>query len=336
MLKAAIAKLERQENLSAVEITGAMKELVSGQAAHDDISRFLLLMRAKSATVEEITAAAMVMREFWVPVGTKHKVILDTCGTGGDKRHTFNISTVVALIVAAAGVAVAKHGNRSVSSKCGSADILEALGVKLISDPVKLGQCLDQVGIAFLFAQFLHPAMKHVAVVRKELGVETVFNVLGPLINPAQNTHQMMGIYSRDLVEPIAQVLRNLGLKRALVVHGNDGLDEITTTDKTFVAEWNGRDIVTYDIEPQELGFAKTKLEDLSGGDLAVSVKIVNDILAGVNGPKRDIVVLNAGYALYAAGKVKDVTSGIKLAAQMLDSGKAREKLRELIEWTNK
>jgi len=213
---------------------------------------------------------------------------------------------------------------------------LEALGVKLISDPVKLGQCLDQVGIAFLFAQFLHPAMKHVAVVRKELGVETVFNVLGPLINPAQNTHQMMGIYSRDLVEPIAQVLRNLGLKRALVVHGNDGLDEITTTDKTFVAEWNGRDIVTYDIEPQELGFAKTKLEDLSGGDLAVSVKIVNDILAGVNGPKRDIVVLNAGYALYAAGKVKDVTSGIKLAAQMLDSGKAREKLRELIEWTNK
>lgn len=284
MIKICLEKLKRKENLTEEEIFGAMKSIMAAESSQDERREFLLLMREKRATVDEITGAAKVLREFWVPVKTKHKVILDTCGTGGDKKHTFNISTVVALVLAASGVAVAKHGNRSVSSKCGSADILEALGVKLISDPILLGECLDKLGIAFLFAQALHPAMKNVAAVRKELGVETVFNILGPLINPARNTHQIMGIYSRDLVEPIAEVLRNLGLKRAMVVHGSDGLDEITTTGKTFVAEWNGKEIITYDIEPDEFGIKPAAPGDLQGGDLKTNVKIVQDILSGRKG----------------------------------------------------
>jgi anthranilate phosphoribosyltransferase len=249
-MKTYLQKLQDKENLSQPEIIEIMKVLMSGEAAHADILEFLRLLRAKGATVEEITGAAQVLREFSLPVKTKHKLVLDTCGTGGDRRNTFNISTVTALVVAAGGVAVAKHGNRSVSSKCGSVDVLEALGVKLLTDPVLLGKCLDDVGIAFLFAQALHPAMKNVARARKELGVETIFNLLGPLLNPARATHQIMGIYSHDLVEPIAQVLKNLGLERALVVHGSDGLDEVTITGKTFVAEWTGKEIETYDIEP--------------------------------------------------------------------------------------
>ena len=331
-----IEKLQRKENLTQPEIEAVMGSIMSGEASDEEIAEFLLCLRDKGATVEEITGAAQIMRRFVVPIPTKQKEILDTCGTGGDRRNTFNISTITALVVAGAGVVVAKHGNRSVSSRCGSADVLEALGVNLAVSKECLSECLDKIGIAFLFAQKLHPAMKNVASARKKLKVETIFNVLGPLTNPAGATHQVMGVYSRDLVEPIARVLRNLGLKKALVVHGSDGLDEITITGKTFLSELNGQGIITYDISPEELGIKKAAVKDLEGGDLKTNAAIVEDILSGQKGPKRDIVVFNAAYALYAAEKVKDISDGMNLAKESIDSGKAGRKLEELKSFTNR
>lgn len=313
-----------------------MQTIMSGQASDGDIREFLVTLNDKGPTVEEITGAARILRRFSVPIKTKHSVVLDTCGTGGDQKDTFNISTVTALVVAGSGVVVAKHGNRSVSSKCGSACVLEGLGVNLQAEEGRLRECLDEAGIAFLFAQKLHPAMKNVAPVRKALGVKTIFNILGPLINPARATHQMMGVYSRDLVEPMAHVLQNLGLKRGLVVHGSDGLDEITTTARTFVGEFNGREVITYDIDPQELGLPVAQDKDLKGGGIEDNVRIVNEILDGERGPKRDVVVLNAAYALYTAQRVKNITDGMRMAEQSIDSGRAREKLEALKRLTNR
>jgi len=331
-----IQKIIAKENLSQEEIQDVMKQIMSGKADKRDISDFLLALRDKGPTIEEITGAAKIMRHFVIGIKTKHKTILDTCGTGGDKKNTFNISTIAALVVAGADVAVAKHGNRSVSSRCGSADILEALGVNLDVEERHMSACLDEVGIAFLFAQKLHPAMKHVAPVRKELGVETIFNVLGPLTNPAAATHQIMGVYSRDYVEPMAHVLGNLGLKKALVVHGSDGLDEITTTGKTFISEFNGKEVVSYDISPEELGIKLAKEGELEGGDIQENVKIVENILRGEDGAQKDIVTINAAYALYAADKVQDITAGMDLARESIESGKARQKLEALKEFTNR
>jgi len=333
-MKSIINKLQEKKNLTADEMTQVMQAIMSGQALSGDIRSFLLALRTKGATVEEITVAAQIMREFVVRVSVADRVVLDTCGTGGDKVGTFNVSTLAALVVAGAGVKVAKHGNRSVSSRCGSADILEALGVDIHMPVERLAECLEKTGIAFLFAQRLHPAMKNVAPIRKELGVETIFNVLGPLTNPALATHQMMGIYDKALVEPMAHVLRNLGLKKALVVHGCDGLDEVTTTGKTFVSEFNGRDIQSYTITPMELGIRIVKLEDLKGGDLEVNVQISRDILAGQEGPQADIVLLNAGCALYISEKAKTISEGIAQARVSLKSGKAREKLEALQEFS--
>jgi anthranilate phosphoribosyltransferase len=330
-----IARLRQGRNLTHEEIEGIMREIMSGTAAPEDVGSFLLALRDKGPTVDEITGAARVMRQFVIPVKTRHETLLDTCGTGGDRKHTFNISTLVALVVSAAGVPVAKHGNRSVSSQCGSADILEGLGVNLSLDEKQLGQCLDEVGIAFLFAQRLHPAMKNVAPIRKVLGVETIFNVLGPLTNPANATHQMMGVYNRDLVEPLARVLGNLGLQRALVVHGSDGLDEITTTGRTFISEYSAKGEISYDIEPQELGIPLARLEDLTGGDLTANLQIFVDLIDGVPGPKADIVVLNAAYALYTAGKVEAIAEGIDVARETLMGGSARRKLEELKAFTH-
>lgn len=313
-----------------------MRLIMSGKAVSEEIGAFLMALREKGPTVEEITGAAKIMRQFVLKVNTKHRTVLDTCGTGGDRKNTFNISTITALVVAGAGVVVAKHGNRSVSSKCGSADILEALGVNLNVEEDFLSECLDEIGIAFLFAQRLHPAMKNVAAVRRELKVDTIFNILGPLTNPANATHQMVGVYNRDLVEPVTHVLRNLGLKRALVVHGSDGLDEITTTGLTFISEYNGREIISYDICPEELGFAKASAHDLDGGDLAHNVKIFESVLRGERGAKRDIVLLNAAFALYTVGKAEKIEQGIALAAESIDSGAALRKLEDLKKFTNK
>lgn len=331
-----IDKVLNRYNLSKEEVRNVMKIIMSGDASEDDLTQYLLALNDKGPTVEEITGAVEIMRQFVVGVKTRHEVVLDTCGTGGDHKGTFNISTISALVVAGAGVAVAKHGNRSVSSVCGSADLLEALGVNLNLDDAKLGLCLDEIGIAFLFAQNLHPAMKNVAPVRKSIGVKTIFNILGPLTNPAQATHQVMGVYNRDLVEPMAEVLKNLGLKRALVVHGNDGLDEITITDKTFVSEFNGVDVVSYDIDPEEIGIARATHEDLAVGDINDNVSIALEVLNGKKGPRRDIVLINAAYALYTAQKVKAIADGLAAARESIDSGCAFAKLEKLKEFSNR
>ncbi len=335
-MKSYLQKIREKKSLTSFEIEEVMKAIMSGSVTSEDLSAFLLGLREKGHTVEEITGAARVMRQFSIKIKTKHKKILDTCGTGGDKKGTFNISTLVAFVVAGAGVIVAKHGNRSVSSKCGSADILEALGVNLNLDEQALGKCLDEVGIAFLFAQKLHPAMKHAAPVRKALGVETIFNLLGPLTNPAQATHQMVGVYDKSFVEPVANVLKNLGSKRALVVHGSDGLDEITTTGATFISEYDGKEIRSYATSPEEFKMDIAADADLKGGDLPVNAKIAQDILEGKGGAKRDIVLLNAAYALYIVEAVKDIPDGIERAASAIDSRKARQKLNELIEFTHR
>ena len=334
-MKNYIQMIKNNENLAQSEIEVVMRSIMSGQASKGEVADFLLSLQAKGPTVEEITGAAKIMRQFVVGIQSNHKVILDTCGTGGDKKNTFNISTLTALVVAGAGVVVAKHGNRSVSSQCGSADLLEALGVNLNVEESHLKECLDAVGLVFLFAQKLHPAMKYVAPIRKELAVETIFNILGPLTNPANATHQMVGVYSRELIEPIAYVLKNLGLKKAIVVHGSDGLDEITTTGKTFICEYNGRDIISYDISPDELGVPVAQPLDLVGGNLKTNVRIFQEILNGQQGPRRDIVVLNAAYALYLSGKAGNISDGIKLAKESIDSGKAQRKLRELKDFTS-
>ena len=330
-----IDKIISKRNLTHEEITVVMELIMSGHAPVDQVQDFLLALNAKGPTVEEITACALMMRKFVVSIKTKHDVILDTCGTGGDLKGSFNISTTAAFVIASCGVAVAKHGNRSVSSKCGSADVLESLGVNLEIEERLVGQCLDKVGIAFLFAQRLHPAMKNVASVRRNLGVKTIFNILGPLTNPAKATHQIVGVYSRDLVEPMIEVLKNLGLKKALVVHGHDGLDEVTTTGKTFIGEFNGKEIITYDIDAQELGLPLASTDDLDGGDKHQNAQIVTDVLKSQRGPKRDIVLLNAAYGLYTAGAVSNISQGILMAEHAIDSGRAYQKLEELKEFTN-
>lgn len=335
-MKDYIQKLSNREHLTQREIEDAMLAIMSGQASKEETGSFLMALRAKGATVDEITGAARVLRRYVVTIPTKHKSILDTCGTGGDKKNTFNISTLTALVVAGAGVVVAKHGNRSVSSRCGSADILEALGVNIRLEERRTSACLDELGIAFLFAQTLHPAMKNVAVIRKELGVETIFNILGPLTNPAGATHQILGVYSRDLVEPMAEVLKNLGIRRALVVHGTDGLDEVTTTAQTFISEYDGKEVISYDVTPEEFGFPLARPQDLEGGDLATNVRIFTSILDGKKGSQRDVVVINAAYALYVAEKVKNINEGIALAENSIDSGKAWKKLNDLKEFTNR
>ncbi len=333
-MKPVLQKLKNKEDLSAAEMEKVMQAIMSGKAEKEEIAAFLLALREKGPTVDEITAAARILRRFALKVGTCRDIVLDTCGTGGDKKNTFNISTIAAFVIAGAGVAVAKHGNRSVSSKAGSADLLEALGVNLNAEQELLSECLDEIGIAFLFAQKFHPAMKNVAAARKELGVETIFNILGPLINPAMPTHQMTGVYRKDLLSPMVQVLKNLGLKRAMVVHGLNGMDEVTTTGKTFVHEFNGQNIIEYEINPKDFKIAPAQEEDLQGGDLKTHVKIAQEILKGKGGPKRDIVILNAACGLYIAEKAKDIAEGITLANQSIDSGKALEKLEALQEFT--
>ncbi len=335
-MKQFIKKIAAKENLTSEEMQKVMQEIMNGKVSNEDLAVFLLALRSKVPSIDEITGAAQAMREFSIKIPCdQYETVLDTCGTGGDKSGTFNISTVTALVVAGAGCIVAKHGNRSVSSRCGSADILEGLGVNIEIDSDGMSNCLDKVGIAFLFAQKLHPAMRYAASVRKELKVETIFNILGPLTSPACATHQIMGIYTKDFVEPMAHVFKNLGLKKALVVHGNDGLDEITTTTETFVSEYNGQEIVSYGISPEKHKIPLSDPKDIKGGELEVNIQIVKDILQGAKGPKRDIVLLNAGYALYIAEKAKDADEGIKLAMHSIDSGKAQKKLDLLKKITN-
>ena len=329
-------KLQEKKNLTRGQMQSVMTEIMSGRATELEMHEFLTTLNAKGATVEEITGAAQIMRRFVLPVDVDHDVVLDTCGTGGDEKHTFNISTLAAIVVAACGVMVAKHGNRSVSSHCGSADVLEALGVKISLPHERVQECLKTVGLAFLFAQSHHPAMKHIAAIRKSLGVKTIFNILGPLTNPARATHQMMGVYSKHLVEQMAHVHQNLGAKRAIVVHGADGLDEMTTTDYTYVSEFNGQEVISYTVTPQKFGIRPAKDEFLRGGDIQENAAIARAILSGETGPKRDIVLLNAAFALYAAERVKTPLEGFAMATEAIDAKRAALKLEELQEFTNR
>ncbi|MFH0754980.1 MAG: anthranilate phosphoribosyltransferase [Candidatus Omnitrophota bacterium] len=331
-----IDRLQQKKNLTHGQMHAAMTEIMSGRATDSDIRDFLVALNAKGFTVEEITVGAEIMRKLVVPVKTDLTKVFDIVGTGGDAKHSFNISTAAAFVVAAAGVPVAKHGNRSVSSLCGSADVLEALGVNITLGHDRLAECLKQIGIVFLFAQQHHPAMKHVAAIRKELGVKTIFNILGPLTNPAFATHQMMGVYSRHLVEQMVHVLKNLGAKRVVAVHSLDGLDEVSTADKTLVCDFQGGGIKTYEVSPEDFGVVRAKERDFIGGDKVENARILRAILEGQKGPKTDIVLLNSAFGLYAAEAVASVPEGLKLAEALIGGGKALQKLEQLKEFTHR
>ncbi|MDD5108006.1 MAG: anthranilate phosphoribosyltransferase [Candidatus Omnitrophica bacterium] len=334
MIKDLIKQLLDKKDLTESQMQQVMQEILSGTVDTADIIAFLTSLNDKGETVEELTAAVNVMLKYVEPIIIDKPNILDTCGTGGDKKGTFNISTLTALVASGAGVTVAKHGNRSVSSKCGSADILEALGVNINMDKVKIKRCLEEIGIAFLFAPNLHPAMRFVMPARKQIAQKTMFNILGPLINPARATNQLIGVYSKEWSRPLAQVLHNLGSKHILVVYGADGLDEVTITDKTFVAEVVGGSLKEYEITPEDFGFKRARINDLLGGSIQENVLIARNVLAGGKGTHRDIVLLNAGCAIYAADKAKTVQEGIKLAEKSIDSGQAAKKLELLKEYS--
>jgi anthranilate phosphoribosyltransferase len=324
-----------------------MTEVLSGQCSDPQIAALLVALHMKGETVEEIVGFAEAIRAAAVPLdlhatsvldasGTERDALVDTCGTGGDASGTFNISTATAFVVAGAGVRVAKHGNRSMTSKCGSADVMEALGVNINLPTDQLATCLEQVGIAFLFAPALHSAMKHVQSTRRALQLRTVFNLLGPLTNPARATCQVVGVYSADLVEKLAEALSMLGLQRALVVHGSDGLDEITITGPTRIGEVRSGQVHTYEVTPEEFGLPRAPLEAIAGGDAATNANLIREVLSGKKSPRRDIVLLNAAAALVAAGKSDHLRDAVPQAAQAIDSGSAAAKLEALIAFTAK
>lgn len=334
MIQQAVYNILSGCNLSAADTRAVMMEMMEGEATMAQMGAFLAAMRLKGETIEEITACAQVMREKCVKL-TPAADVLDIVGTGGDELFTFNISTVAAFVVAAGGVPVAKHGNRSVSSKCGSADVLEALGANLFLTAKQSEAVLEEAGICFMLAQTYHSAMKHVAPVRKELGVRTIFNILGPLANPAGATLQLLGVYDENLVEPLARVLLNLGVKRAMVVHGHDGLDEITLTASSTICEVADGRVNSYFITPEQFGLARCKPPDLRGGDPAQNAAIARAILSGEKGPKRDTVVLNAGCCLYMGKNDMTMRQCVVLAEEMIDSGKAMATLDKFVACTN-
>ena len=335
-----------RESLTREEARAVMTEVFSGSATDAQIAALLVALHMKGETVEEIVGFAEAIRAVAEPLplhdastvsvsGIGPSPLVDTCGTGGDATGTFNISTAAAFVVAGAGVRVAKHGNRSLSSKCGSADVMEALGIKISLPSAVLAACLEEVGIVFLFAPAMHSAMKYVQPARRELRLRTIFNLLGPLTNPARASAQVVGVYSLDLVEKVAEALSMLGTHRALVVHGLDGLDETTITGPTRIAEVREGSVRTYEVTPEEFGMKRAQLEDISGGDAAANAAIIREILAGKKSPKRDVVLLNAAAALVAAGKVEHLADAVPLAAQSIDSGAAAAKLETLVKFTN-
>ena len=328
-IRAALSRLTAGESLSREETEDLFGQIMDGMVTETFKAALLIALRMKGEAVAEISGAAAAMRRRAIPIPHQRQGLVDTCGTGGDGRGTFNISTAAALVAAAAGVAVAKHGNRSVSSRSGSADVLSALGVKIEISPETAGRTLDTVGIAFLFAPLLHPAMREVMPVRRELGLRTIFNVLGPLTNPAGARRQVMGVYTEALVEPIGHVLRDLGAEHALVVHG-DGLDEITTTGRTRVAEVRGGEVRMLDVEPEDFGLRRARLEELAGGSPEENADAVRRVFGGETGALADVTALNAGAALYVGGLAADLRQGVEIAQATLASGAAERKLEEL------
>jgi len=332
MIKELIKKITEKKNLSKEEVLFLFQEIMDGKLTDAQLGAVLIGLKMKGETIDEISAAATVMRDKAIKVNVKDKSkLVDTCGTGGDNIGTFNVSTISAFVVAASGAKVAKHGNRSVSSKCGSADLMESLGVKIDMPPEKVERCIDEVGLGFLFAPIFHPAMKNVVRQRREIGVRTIFNILGPLSNPADAPYQLMGVYDKDLVEPIAKVLVKLGIKRAFVVHGLEGLDEVSLTAETLVAQVDGEDIKVYTVKPEDFGLKRVSIEDLKGGDIIENKEIALNILTGKDySPKTDFVALNSGFALKVAGVVSSIKEGIELAKESIYSKKAYEVLEKL------
>lgn len=334
MITNAIKSIIGGKHLSEAEMIDVFNMIMEGGATQAQIGSFLTALRMKGETEEEITGAAKVMRTKAAKVDADGDEI-DTCGTGGDASGTFNISTAAAIIAAGAGLKIAKHGNRAASSKCGSADVLEALGVKVDSAPEVVSKCMRDAGIGFMFAPRMHAAMKHAIGARREIGIRTVFNVLGPLTNPAGAKKQLLGVFSRDLTELLARVLSRLGSERAMLVHGSDGLDEITLTGPTYVSELKNGKVENYMIHPQDFGLKTCRAEDLVGGDAKCNAEIISDILNGKRGSKRDAAVLNAAAALTVSGKAANISQGIESANKSIDSGSARIALEKLIAITN-
>ncbi|MDD2540326.1 MAG: anthranilate phosphoribosyltransferase [Desulfuromonadaceae bacterium] len=349
MIKKAIAKVVERENLTEQEMIEVMNQIMSGECTTAQIGAFITALRMKGETIEEITGAARVMREHATPIrvgrgvldidrddiNIDRETILDVVGTGGDGTNTFNISTTVSFVVSACGVKVAKHGNRSVSSVCGSADVLEKLGINLEITPELVESCIDKIGIGFLFAPALHGAMKHAIGPRREIGIRTIFNILGPLTNPAGADCQVMGVYRADLVEKLAGVLHKLGCRHGFVVYGSDGMDEITLTGETLLAEVTPEGIKILTVTPEQFGLSRCSMEALKGGNADTNATIVKAVLAGEQSPRRDIVLLNAAFALVAAEKATTPKEGIILAAEAIDSGRALQQMEKLAALTN-
>ncbi len=340
MIREAISRVIEGRDLDEQQMVGVMNEIMSGEATPAQIGSFITALRMKGETIEEIAGAARVMRDKATRIVTgvdvdKGEILVDTCGTGGDSSGTFNVSTATAFVVAAANIPVAKHGNRSVSSHCGSADVLEALGVNLELTPEQVGSCVREVGIGFLFAPMLHGAMKYAIGPRREIGIRTIFNVLGPLTNPAGANVQLLGVYSFDLCEKIARVLGRLGSLRALVVCGAGNVDECTVTGDTEVAELLNNEVKTYTVRPEDVGLNRAELADLKGGDTPEeSAAILRNLLGGLDGPKRSMLLLNSGAALYVAGRVPELKTGVEQAAEIIDSGAALAKLDSLVKFS--
>lgn len=334
-IKQAIKTLLNQQSLSHQQMRELMLQIMTGKTSDAQMAGFLIALRCKGESVTEITAAAQVMRELATPVTVTAQHLIDTCGTGGDGANTFNISTTCAFVVAAAGGTVAKHGNRSVSSASGSADILETAGVNLNLSPQQISACIKEIGIGFLFAPKHHGAMKHAIGVRKDMGVRTLFNILGPLSNPATATNQLIGVFSKDWVEPLAQVLKNLGSEHVLVVNGNDGLDEISIASPTFVAELKKGVIKCYEISPENFGLQRGNLADLRVADASSSLNLLKSVLNNEPSTAKNIVLLNSGAAIYAANLTDSLAAGIIQAEKVIANGSAQAKLEALIKFTN-
>ncbi|MFQ5780934.1 MAG: anthranilate phosphoribosyltransferase [Nitrospiria bacterium] len=336
MIKEAISKVVERVDLTETEAEGAMREIMEGIATPSQIASYITALRMKGETVSEITGSARVMWEKAIHVRVDDPLVVDTCGTGGDRMNTFNISTTVAFVVAGAGVTVAKHGNRSVSSSCGSADVLKALGVRIDIPPEGVERCINEIGVGFLFAPLFHGAMKHAVVPRRETGIRSIFNILGPLTNPARASVQVLGVFSEELTDLMAQVLVNLGARHCFIVHGMDGLDEITVTGRSRVSEGKEGRVAAYYLEPKDFQLSNWDLKDLLGGGADVNAEILLSVLRGEKGARREVVLMNTAPALVAVGKAKTLQEGTALAAESIDAGKALEKLDRLRELTNR
>ena len=334
-MQEAIKAITEKQDLSTDEMSATMRLIMTGEATPAQVGGFLIGLRMKGETIDEIAAAAAVMRELASKVDVDKNHLVDTCGTGGDASGSFNISTASAIVVAAAGGKVAKHGNRSISSKSGSADVLETAGVNLEISPQQVAECINEIGVGFMFAPLHHSAMKHAIGPRREMAVRTIFNVLGPLTNPAGAPNQVLGVFSKDLVEPLAHVLKRLGSEHVLVVHAEDGMDEISIATPTFIAELNNAEVKTYTIQPEDFGMSRAELEQIRATDSAHSLEIIKSVFNNTDGPAKDIVCMNAGAAIFAAGLTASLAEGIIKAQQVIASGAVAEKLEQLITKTN-